>query len=484
MKRIYLILACSLFTMIAFAQRGKDGAKTVSTTNNVVNEYTALTANAVAGSTTLTVTSSSLNTNSRFTAPLAPGDLVMIIQMQGATLNGTLNGTTALPLDSTWGQVNAYNNCGNNEFAEVLAVPNGTTITLRCALQKDYTASGRAQVVRVPRYTTLTINSPGVITCDTWNGTIGGVCAMEVQGNTVINAGGSISATGRGFRGGMLLENLTGYGIGDFGSTQGTLGAEKGESVGGFQADYDPIGGRYCKGAPGNGGGGGNAHNAGGGGGANGGNVLQWNGHGNPDLSVASYATAWNTEYPWKSTTTSSGGGKGGYTFSSSNQNANTLGPTTNAASPVTAWGGDYRRNSGGFGGRPMDYSTGRLFLGGGGGAGDQNDNIGGAGGNGGGLIYLMSYGTVSGGGQVVSNGNNGNIATGPAPISGWGGKDAAGGGGGGGTIILNSTGAVSGISAVANGGNGGNQVLTAGSFYFGAINESEGPVLDIEHGA
>lgn len=476
MKRITFILACVLLYSLAFAQRGKDGAKTVSTANNIVNEYTALTANAVAGSTTLTVANSGLNANNRFAAPLAPGDLVMIIQMQGASLLGTLTGNIASPLDSTWGTITSYNNCGNNEFAEVLAVPNGTTITLRCGLEKDYTAAGKAQVVRVPRYTTLTINSPGVITCDTWNGATGGVCAIEVQGNTVINAGGSISATGKGFRGGMLLENNTGYGVDNIGSILDTYGAEKGEGVGGFQADYDPIGGRYGKGAPGNGGGGGNAHNGGGGGGANGGDPNAWNGHGNPDLSVAGYAAAWNLEYSWKSSTTSSGGGKGGYTFSSSNQNATTTGPTVYSSSLSTGWGGDYRRNHGGFGGRPLDYSTGRLFLGGGGGAGDQNDGIGGAGGNGGGLIYLMSYGTVSGSGQVVSNGNNGNIATGPAPITGWGGKDAAGGGGAGGTIIINSTGTVSGITATANGGNGGNQVLTAGSFYFGSINEAEGP--------
>jgi gliding motility-associated-like protein len=475
MKRISLITAILLIPVFIFAQRGKDGNKVVGTANTIVNEYTALTANAAAGNTALTVTSSSLNANNRFTAPLAAGDLIMIIQMQGASILGSLNGTIASPIDSTWGQVTNYNNSGNNEFAEVFAVPNGTTITLRCGLKNNYTASGKVQVIRVPRYNTLTVNSPGIITCDAWNGTTGGVCAIEVLGNTVISSGASISATGKGFRGGALLENASGYGVDNIGSITNSYGAEKGEGIAGYQADYDPLGGRYCKGSAANGGGGGNGHNGGGGGGANGGNPNAWNGHGNPDLSVAGWVTAWNLEYPWKSSTTSSGGGKGGYTFSSSNQNAQTLGPTTNGSVPNTAWGGDYRRNHGGFGGRPLDYTTGRLFIGGGGGAGDQDDNNGGVGGNGGGLIYLISYGTVSGAGQVVSNGSNGSNATGSPSSTSYAGKDGAGGGGAGGTIILNSTGAISGITASANGGNGGNQNIVKGAFVF-TVNEGEGP--------
>ena len=50
-----------------------------------------------------------------------------------------------------------------------------------------------------------------------------------------------------------------------------------------------------------------------------------------------------------------------------------------------TSWGGDNHKNRGGLGGRPLDYSTGKIFLGGGGGAGDLNESntIGGSGGNG-----------------------------------------------------------------------------------------------------
>lgn len=471
--RTLAVLVIVLSALNGFSQRGKDGAATFSTAGNIVNEYTTLTADAAAGSNTLTVALSSLNANSRFAAPLAPGDLVMIIQMQGATLNATLNGSTGSPNDSTWGAITNYNNSGNNELAEVLAVPNATTITLRCGLMNSYTASGRTQVIRIPRYSSITVNNGGEITSDSWDGAKGGVIAIEVEGSTIVNAGGRIDASGKGFRGGALTEDLATYGVHDISSTDPAFGAEKGEGLGGYKADYDLVGGRYGKGAAANGGGGGNAHNAGGGGGANGGNPALWNGHGNPDLSVASYATAYNREYPWKSTTTSSGGGKGGYSFSGANLDATVVGPTTSPGAPMTSWTGDYRRNNGGFGGRPLDYSTGRLFLGGGGGAGDQNSSTGGAGGNGGGIVYLAGYGSISGAGSIVSNGNSGVTATGNYVFGGPSvGKDGAGGGGAGGTIILNFTGPISGISATANGGAGGNQNIR----YYTTVNEAEGP--------
>lgn len=462
----------------SFSQRGKDGPKTVSTANTVVNAYTTLTANATTGNTSITVANSALNTN--FSNSLSAGDLIMIIQMQGATLNGTPqpNGWTTdptdiegAPTDSTWGQVNQYNNAGNNELVMVESVPNSTTINLSCGLKNNYTASGRVQVIRVPRYTTLTINNGGTITCPAWNGSTGGVIAVEVLGNTIINSGGAINASALGFRGGVLDAVTDFGGTTEVASDNPTRGAEKGEGIGGYQSDYDVYGGRYGKGAPANGGGGGQQWTAGGGGGANAG-LGTWTGKGNPSLADANWAQAWNLEFAGFATQTSSGGGRGGYCWSSSNQNALTTAPGN------AAWGGNNRHNGGGWGGRPLDYSTGRLFLGGGGGAGDQDNNFGGAGGNGGGLIYLVSYGTVSGAGQVISNGANGANAAGTPPSTNYSGKDGAGGAGSGGTIVIRSLGNVSGISVQANGGNGGNQVLTPGAFWnpFNPINEAEGP--------
>ncbi|MFZ7182774.1 MAG: hypothetical protein ACO1G7_04790, partial [Bacteroidota bacterium] len=113
-RSIVLLLALFLPGNL-LAQLGKDGAKTVTAAGTIVNEYTTLTADALAGTTMLTVTSSSLNTNGRFPAALAPGDLVFIIQIQGASMTS--------PDDSTYGTIISMGNCGRQELAEVAAVP-------------------------------------------------------------------------------------------------------------------------------------------------------------------------------------------------------------------------------------------------------------------------------------------------------------------------------------------------------------------------
>jgi len=455
-----------------FAQRGRDGSPVISTTLSV-NEYTSLTANAAAGSNVITVAASSLNAHGRFSGPLAAGDLIMVIQMQGAALNGHIDiafGNVGLPDDSSWGNITNYNNCGNYEFAEVDSVPSGTTIKLDCGLQHSYTDTGIVQIVRVPRYNTLTINNGGKITCDPWDSATGGIIAIEVENNTVINAGGSINADSAGFRGGKYNgEDSIGWGVSWYSSTFQSLGKQKGEGIGGFGWKYKQYGGKEGMGAPGNAGGGGNCQNGGGGGGANGGVVANYiNGFGNPDISTLNNRTAWNLEYTWMSTFTSSGGGRGGYSFSGNSVSPQTDGPGNGA------WGGDDRRSVGGRGGRPLDYSTGKIFLGGGGGAGDQNDDNGGQGGAGGGLIYLMSYGTVSGTGQIVSNGENGYNTLHPPPGVGHAsGIDGAGGAGAGGTIIVNSVGNISGITLNANGGTGGNQIMV---WDLSTDKEAEGP--------
>ncbi len=482
MKRSYVsvLLTALLFSFFLNAQQGIHGPRTVTAANTIVNEYTAVTANVLAGSTTITVANSALNANGRFTGNLAPGDMIMIYQPVGAIIRNQFD--VANGADTTWGRIDPgnYYGCGRYEFQQVRSVPNATTIELECGTTYDYYAVGgtprKVQVIRVPRFTTLTINAGGVLTCDDWNGTVGGVLVVEVQGNTVINAGGSIDATARGFRGGSLVgDNATTFGSNTTFSTNNTLGAEKGEGVAGYQAEYDVWGGRYCRAPGANGGGGGDAHNAGGGGGANAPNSTSatafWSGNGIPDQSLAAWTTAWSIEPPagtmnLRTAANSSGGGRGGYTFSGSNQNATTL-PPGNAG-----WGGDARNHQAtGLGGRPLDYTSGRLFFGGGGGAGDQNNSGGGVGGDGGGLIYLMCFGTISGNGTVVSNGTNGaNGQGGTGVITGI---DAGGGGGAGGTVVLNAIGGVANTLTVnTNGGEGGDQVINLPF----STNEGEGP--------
>ncbi|TAH38373.1 MAG: PKD domain-containing protein [Bacteroidetes bacterium] len=446
---VYLTLAVFFLHLTSFGQAGKHGVRVINGTA-IVNEYTTLSANAGSGSMSLSVASSSLNSSGLFTASLNPGDLLFIIQMQGAQI--------IFPDDTSYGYIQNYGNCGNYEFVQVASVPNSTTITLECALQKNYTSAGRTQVIRVPRYSSLTINGSAVLTCPPWNGSTGGVLVVEVQYSTMINGGGSIDVSGKGFRGGLIQDNAAWWGVGNSVSTRNDYGAEKGEGIAGNQLDYDALGGRYSKGAPANGGGGANSHNAGGGGGANAGSPASWTGRGTPDISNAAWISGWNQEYPGFALSTSTGGGKGGYTFSASNQNALVQGTS------LSAWGGDNRGEQGGRGGHPVDYSTGRIFMGGGGGAGDQNNSAGGVGGNGGGIVYLQAYGDVSGSGSILANGANG------ANTIGANGTDGAGGGGAGGTVMIPALGNISGFLINANGGRGGNQSVSFGTL------EAEGP--------
>lgn len=460
MKKFVLLFVCILSINI-YAQRGKNGNKTVSVTESV-NAYTTLTTNASIAATSITVSASALSSN--FGNNLSAGDLILIIQMQGATMNASCANppfcTFGLPVDTSWGGVTNYNNCGNYEFVEVASVPNNNTINLNCALTKNYTSSGKVQVIRVPRFNTLTVNNGGIINCPAWNGNTGGIVAIEVLGNTVINAGGSINVSALGFRGGTT-ETQSFFGAGQYARGDAGEGAEKGEGIAGDSSIYSSLGGKYCRGAAANGGGGGNAHNAGGGGGANAG-TGPWSGLGNPDNSTNNYIIAWNLEGANFANHVSSGGGRGGYTFSNTNANELSLAPGSGG------WGGDNRRNVGGLGGRPLIYSTGKIFMGGGGGSGDANDPYPGAGGNGAGIVYLVTYGNVSGSGQILANGANGQNSQGNNFL---GGNDGGGGAGGGGTVILSATGTVSGITVNANGGNGGNQVLGLNS-----NNQAEGP--------
>ncbi len=469
-SRFLFSIILGLLSITSYAQRGIDGPKTITAANTIVNEYTALSADALAGSTSISVAANTLNANNRFGAGnvLAQGDLVFIVQMQGASLNTGWN---------AWnGWISNYANAGLYEFAEVLSVSGSNTINLVCGLSHGYTATGKTQVVRVPRYTTLTVNVGAELTCDTWNGTIGGVLVVENIGALVNN--GTINATGKGSRGGVFSATCgTIWGISDFASTNAAYGGQKGEGIAGFGS----IDGQYCMACAANGGGGGNAHNAGGGGGSNVSSNFAYNGCGFPDTTTSTtYAQAWDLEtapplgFIGSSfrKNASYGGGRGGYTFSSNDADALTVGPNN------AAWSGDLRKNVGGFGGFPLNAnqaSLPRLFLGGGGGGGSQNDNYGGSGGNGGGIIYMMTYGAVSGTGTVTSNGAVGGTSTGTAPAASHAGIDGCGGGGGGGAIVLNATGTIVGNSAQANGGNGGDQIKTKGLLT--TVNsEAEGP--------
>jgi hypothetical protein len=418
---------------------GKDGPITVSSSNVVLNEYGLVAGSLSAGQTNIPVSSLLADLPS-----LTSGDLIFIYQAQGATISGSNS--------AAYGAVTNLNGAGRYEFHTVASI-SGNTIALESyggacgGLTYSYDPN-RAQVIRVPQHTTLDVTSGSSIRADLWDGETGGVVVLHVEDGLTVN--GIIHANARGFRGGAV-DNVTGYNDVNYVSTNSGSGAEKGESIAGYQDDYP--GGRYNRGAPANGGGGGNNHNAGGGGGANGNNGLTWNGQGNPNRSVTSWDLAWDIDGTLTSTTVGSGGGRGGYTYAREGD-ALTTPPDTGS------WGGDRRREVGGLGGRPMSFeASGRVFFGGGGGAGDGNNNAAGEGGFGGGLVFIVA-GSVTGGGNIQANGQSGRD-TSP------GHNDAPGGGGGGGTVVV-KTGSLSGVQLRARGGRGGNQLITN--------TENEGP--------
>ncbi|MGL6290480.1 MAG: hypothetical protein ACRC2H_07330, partial [Silanimonas sp.] len=333
-------ICCAIVTALAGTgtpqarQIGKDGAVVVSAANTVINTYTTLTSAAASGDSTMTVASS---------AGITVGDVLLVYQAQGATISSA---NTA-----SYGAVTTLGNAGRYEFVSVAAV-SGTTITLGTACGTAplrFAYSSGAQVVRVPQYASLTVNAGASVVPQAWNGSTGGVVAAIVDGTATIS--GAVHADGLGFRGGVL-DNVTTDAGTDVTLYRGTAtgdGGEKGEGIAGFQATYDTAAaGRYGRGAPANGGGGGNAHNGGGGGGANGGSTVGWSGQGVPDNSNPAWAAAWNIDGTLTATTNSPGGGRGGYTFGSANENALTRAPG------ASQWGGNLRRERGGLGGRPL----------------------------------------------------------------------------------------------------------------------------------
>ncbi|MCO5260797.1 MAG: gliding motility-associated C-terminal domain-containing protein [Crocinitomicaceae bacterium] len=504
-----LVLVCLFiitFFSDSFSQRGKDGNYTVSAPNSVVNTYTSLTANASVGNTYISVTSNALN-GAGFSGNLAQGDLILIHQSQGVSHYQDYYDPSIFSLDIDWyapfaygstayayghasdpykyaelyGRVLDYMNAGNYELREVLSISGTTTINLTCGLEKNYTASGHVQVIRIPRYQDLTINAGASVTSPNWNGTTGGIVSVEVNGNLQLN--GSINVSSKGFRGGQLNGNsetgsntahTEGPGNGDssLGLNNSTKGGATGESIVGYTTEYSSIYIGYGRGAVGNGGGGGGIQNAGGGGGANIGSQIGYTGKGIP---TPGYATFWNTEKAGMATTLSAGGGRGGYSYA----NAQNYGVTPYVGPNNTGWGGNARKENGGYGGHPLQYDANRIFFGGGGGAGGQDSGQGGQGGNGGGIALLTVYGNVTGSGSIVANGEVGQ-STNPlnqtvSSSNKRKGNDGAGGGGAGGYIYFKALNSLpSTISLQADGGNGG----TVNLLYFTGAFSTEKPEL------
>ncbi len=378
-----------------------------------VNTYFPGTSSSVAvGGTSLTV-GASIGAST----PIAPGDKLLILQMQSAVVDST---NTDAYGDGVVGEpptgATSWASAGTYELATAAnsVSTTGGTLQLSAGVLNAYSSSAATatmgqqtfQVVRVPRYSSATLGSN--VTATPWNGAAGGIVAFDVTGTLDLN-GFRIDVSASGFRGGAARQLGGGAGGASTdvrtpasnafngGKAEGAAGTPRYVFDGAAVVDTGVEGypnGSSARGAPANAGGGGtdgnpaaNDQNSGGGGGGNGG-----------------------------------AGGQGGNTWSS------------NLA-------------SGGAGGAAVPApSTTRLVLGGGGGGGTRNNAGPSSGGRGAGLV-LLDVGSLAGTGEIRANGADGETAA----------NDGGGGGGSGGTVVVTSAGgALSGLTVNANGGKGG----------------------------
>jgi hypothetical protein len=376
----------------------------------VINTYYPGTANVAAGAKSIPV-----GAPTGAGTLIANGDLLLVIQMQDATINTTNNVTYGN--GSTGAGFTLLNQAGNFEFVKATGpvtagtVPvSGAGVGLGLVFNYNSSVSGATngqstyQVVRVPQYATASLGAG--LTASAWNGSSGGILVLDVAGALTL-AGQTVNVNALGFRGGagMQLSGAAGGSNADFrqAAPAAAIGAgfdaPKGEGIAGTPSwvqsggtalntpTHYPSGvagtdGSMARGAPGNGGGGGtdaapasNSQNAGGGGGGN--------------------------------------GGSGGFGGDSWNSNLST----------------------GGEGGGLFPATVNRVAMGGGGGAGSRNNSPGdtqASGGAAGGGIVIIRAGSLTGTATVTANGAaayNGTL------------NDAGGGGGAGGSIVVLSAG-------------------------------------------
>lgn len=415
----FLFLALSATSSPLSAQLcgtpGKDG---VGNPTGVINTYFPGTASVAAGATSIPVGAAT-----GIIAVVGSGDLLLVIQMQGVSINST--NSIAYGNGSTGSGYTALNGTGLYEYVVATGPVAGGVVPIQGAngggLVNSYSAAPYSgtqgqltfQVIRVPQYSSATLNTG--LTAQTWNGSTGGILAFDVAGLLNLN-NATASVDGLGFRGAGSIPTQSESTVNNnyvefsypFNSTTVSDGS-KGEGIAGTplwvynlatNADVNTgaegyPNGSFGMGAPGNAGGGGMVFNTGGGGGGNGG-----------------------------------AGGEGG--------NACCGQPTV-----------------GGLGGAPYPAAAVQLVMGGGGGAADMNNSVtvaGSSGGPGGGMIFVRAC-TVSGTGTFSANGMPGP----DQPIN-----DGAGGGGAGGSVLVASTQPLTGLTVNAQGARGANANYTS----------------------
>ncbi|MGB2642846.1 MAG: C25 family cysteine peptidase [Candidatus Acidiferrum sp.] len=400
------------------------------------------------------------------------GDLVLIIQMQGAQINSTNTtsygdgipgdpfGSTSLGSTGVFEFVTATNSVVTAAAGGTLTfigtgANNGLLNTYISAVASSSQGAQTFQVIRVPQYSSVTLGSGSttVYPAMAWNGATGGVLALDVATQLTLG-GGSVVLDGYGFRGGGAL------------TERGITGFLKTDTV-----DASPT-------ALPNLSGGGDPPTGGGAGGGKGEGIAGTPHWVAPSVTMIAHAsTASSTAqtyvegYPNGSFARGAPGNAGGGATdadpAANDQNSGGAGAGNGGQGGLGGFGWDTAGLVGGYGGAPFPTTTSALIMGGGGGGGTTNNGsywdpstdtgnadcglnctgVYSSGGAGGGIVIIHA-GAVIGSGTITSNGQT---ALSPE-------NDGGGGGGAGGTILVfANSGGLSGLTAIANGGNGGN---------------------------
>jgi hypothetical protein len=211
----------------------------------------------------LTVNTGSVIVNS--VDSIAPGDTVLLIQMQGVGID-TDQGAYGTYVAQKFGEPGGY------EFLLVQSVDPGTkTVVFRNNILNTFDTKGNVQLIKVPFYNTATVG--GILTAKSWDPVeqTGGVLALIVGRKLTLNAG--INVSGKGFYGGSATSGNGTCDPVDLDSHPSAYqnSGFKGEGVAIHDALAVLLNPDHAKGKGANmtGGGGGNGRFSGGGGGSN-----------------------------------------------------------------------------------------------------------------------------------------------------------------------------------------------------------------------
>jgi gliding motility-associated-like protein len=380
-------------------------------------------------------------------AGFSVGEKVLIIEMQGATVNQT---NTA-----NFGNITSYGNAGNYEFDTIASI-GGNLISFTHDLCKTYDVPGNVQLVSVPVYANPTIT--GTLTCQPWNGSTGGILIFQATGTVTMNA--NIDVSKFGFRGGNFESDLGNFNCADanyYSSAAPSTGdgGQKGESISVYITNEDGSQGKQA-----NGGGGGNPGNSGGGGGGN-------------------FGAGGLGGYEWNGCSSTSIFGEGGLALSNAN----------NKIFMGGGGGGGYADNglhttAGGNGGAIV-YIIANTLIGNSNSIADSGQSV---------LTYsdAESSGGAGAGGSVIFNIQNYSGSLNINTNGGFGGSDynmtiwttychGPGGGGSGGLLWVNGNSLSPNITYTSQGGVSGLVLNPLSSCYntsFGATKGDDGGIL------